>query len=126
METHLDSAQLPPVTITIANNDIDFIIRISDRGGGVPHEMIQKITQYHFSTAGETDTDARLDGGLLGSIMSEPRVVPMYGFGFGLPTARAYAEYLGGSLSIVSMQGIGTDIYLRLKHIDGKHESFRI
>ena len=126
METHLDSAQLPPVTITIANNDIDFIIRISDRGGGVPHDMIQKITQYHFSTAGETDTDSRLDGGLLGSIMSEPTVVPMYGFGFGLPTARAYAEYLGGSLSIVSMQGIGTDIYLRLKHIDGKHESFRI
>lgn len=88
--------------------------------------MISKITQYHFSTAGETDTDSRLDGGLLGSIMTEPRVSPMYGFGFGLPTARAYAEYLGGVLEIQSMQGIGTDVYLRLKHIDGKHESFRI
>lgn len=47
-------------------------------------------------------------------------------FGFGLPTSRAYAEYLGGSLSIQSMQGIGTDIYLRLRHIDGKGESFRV
>lgn len=27
METHLDSATLPPVTITISNNDVDFIIR---------------------------------------------------------------------------------------------------
>lgn len=47
-------------------------------------------------------------------------------FGFGLPTSRAYAEYLGGSLSIQSMQGIGTDVYLRLRHIDGKGESFRV
>ena len=47
-------------------------------------------------------------------------------FGFGLPTSRAYAEYLGGSVSIQSMQGIGTDVYLRLRHIDGKGESFRV
>lgn len=92
----------------------------------MPHDMVKKITQYHFSTAGETDTDDRLNGGLLGNIMTEPRSTPMYGFGFGLPTARAYAEYLGGTLQFVSMQGIGTDVYLRLKHIDGKHESFRI
>ncbi|XP_038669676.1 3-methyl-2-oxobutanoate dehydrogenase [lipoamide] kinase, mitochondrial isoform X3 [Scyliorhinus canicula] len=75
MESHLDTPyNVPDIVVTIANNDIDFVIR----------------------------------------------------FGFGLPTSRAYAEYLGGSLSIQSMQGIGTDVYLRLKHIDGKEESFRI
>ncbi|XP_030330968.1 translation initiation factor IF-2-like isoform X11 [Strigops habroptila] len=47
-------------------------------------------------------------------------------FGFGLPTSRAYAEYLGGSLALQSLQGVGTDVYLRLRHIDGKAESFRI
>lgn len=47
-------------------------------------------------------------------------------FGFGLPTSRAYAEYLGGSLQLQSLQGIGTDVYLRLRHIDGREESFRI
>ncbi|CAM9188678.1 unnamed protein product, partial [Lampetra fluviatilis] len=47
-------------------------------------------------------------------------------FGFGLPTSRAYAEYLGGSLAVQAMQGIGTDVYLRLRHIDGQAESFRI
>uniref|UniRef100_A0A8B9Z0A6 Protein-serine/threonine kinase n=1 Tax=Buteo japonicus TaxID=224669 RepID=A0A8B9Z0A6_9AVES len=47
-------------------------------------------------------------------------------FGFGLPTSRAYAEYLGGSLCLQSLQGVGTDVYLRLRHIDGKGESFRI
>ena len=39
--------------------------------------------------------------------------------GFGLPTSRAYAEYLGGSLTLTSMQGLGTDVYLRLKHFSG-------
>lgn len=47
-------------------------------------------------------------------------------YGFGLPACRAYVEYLGGSLTMESMQGIGTDVYIRLRHIDGKVESFRI
>lgn len=52
--------------------------------------------------------------------------LPIPRFGFGLPTSRAYAEYLGGSLRLQSLQGIGTDVYLRLRHIDGREESFRI
>lgn len=47
-------------------------------------------------------------------------------YGFGLPSSRTYADYLGGSLSMQTMQGIGTDVYLRLVHIDGTKESFRI
>jgi len=128
IEAHLSSPSLPPIIITIANNDADFIIRISDRGGGIDHDKVDKVGQYHFSTAGSERQDSRLDGGILGNLMSTPQTVStgFYGYGFGLPTAKAYAEYLGGSLDLVSMQGIGTDAYLRLKHIDGKHESFRI
>lgn len=129
IETHKDPSNLPPIIITIANNEVDFIIRISDRGGGIPHHQLNLVTQYNFTTANsKTTTDSRLDGGLFGNIMtdSSARSSPMHGFGFGLPTSRAYAEYLGGSLTLESMQGIGTDVYLRLRHIDGKHESFRI
>ena len=50
----------------------------------------------------------------------------LYRFGFGLPTSRAYANYMGGSLEIQAMQGIGTDVYLRLKHINSQGVSFRI
>ncbi len=32
--------------------------------------------------------------------------------------SRAYAEYLGGSLTLKSMPGYGTDVYLKLQHID--------
>ncbi|GAB6024199.1 hypothetical protein CHUAL_008900 [Chamberlinius hualienensis] len=131
IESHLDTPEnsLPPVTITIANNDNDFIVRISDRGGGIPHHILERIFEYNFTTAG-TSTDHRIDGGLFGSIMNPvndgPAAAPMHGFGFGLPTSRAYADYLGGKLTVETMQGIGTDVYLRLRHIDGKYESFRI
>jgi len=131
VESHLDSPEsnLPPISITIATNDLDFVIRISDRGGGIQQALMKEVMQYHFTTAG-SNTDHRIDGGLFGNMMDVatdgPAAAPMHGFGFGLPTSCAYAEYLGGKLTLESMQGIGTDVYLRLRHIDGKHDSFRI
>ncbi|KAK2511018.1 Bckdk [Columba livia] len=125
MECHLDTPyNVPDIVVTIANNDIDLVIRISDRGGGIPHELLDKVTQYHFSTAESSAQDPRL-GGPFRQLMDLSNS-PMHGFGFGLPTSRAYAEYLGGSLALQSLQGVGTDVYLRLRHIDGKAESFRI
>ncbi|XP_026184939.1 branched-chain alpha-ketoacid dehydrogenase kinase isoform X2 [Mastacembelus armatus] len=127
MESHLDTPyNVPDVVVTIANNDIDFVIRISDRGGGIPHNIVDKVMDYHFSTAEESAQDPRMSNLFNNITNSGNQSSPMHGFGFGLPTSRAYAEYLGGSLSIQSMQGIGTDVYLRLRHIDGKGESFRV
>ncbi|XP_055513886.1 3-methyl-2-oxobutanoate dehydrogenase [lipoamide] kinase, mitochondrial [Leucoraja erinacea] len=127
MESHLKTPyNVPDVVITIANNDIDFVIRISDRGGGIPHNIIGNVMNYHFTTAEETSQDSRTNAFYGHLVSSGPQSGPMHGFGFGLPTSRAYAEYLGGTLSIQSLQGIGTDVYLRLKHIDGREESFRI
>uniref|UniRef100_A0A674NYE2 Protein-serine/threonine kinase n=1 Tax=Takifugu rubripes TaxID=31033 RepID=A0A674NYE2_TAKRU len=127
MESHLNTPyNVPDVIITIANNDIDFVIRISDRGGGIPHNIVDKVMDYHFSTAEESAQDPRMSSLFDNITNSGNQSNPMHGFGFGLPTSRAYAEYLGGSLSIQSMQGIGTDVYLRLRHIDGKGESFRV
>uniref|UniRef100_A0A3B4BJC4 Protein-serine/threonine kinase n=1 Tax=Periophthalmus magnuspinnatus TaxID=409849 RepID=A0A3B4BJC4_9GOBI len=127
MESHLDTPyNVPDVVVTIANNNMDFVIRISDRGGGIPHHILDKVMDYHFSTAEESAQDPRMNNLFNNITNSGNQSGPMHGFGFGLPTSRAYAEYLGGSLSIQSMQGIGTDVYLRLRHIDGKGESFRV
>ncbi|KAM6100845.1 branched-chain alpha-ketoacid dehydrogenase kinase [Pterocles gutturalis] len=130
MESHLDTPyNVPDIVVTIANNDIDLVIRISDRGGGIPHDLLDKVTEYHFTTAEASAQDPRLGGGPFRNLMDPAhsgQPGPMHGFGFGLPTSRAYAEYLGGSLCLQSLQGVGTDVYLRLRHIDGKAESFRI
>ena len=72
----------------------------------------------------------------------------MHGYGFGLSMSKAYAEYLGGSIQVnwvtqagrglventffnvsfqvLSMQGLGTDVLLRLKHLESKHHELRI
>lgn len=133
IESHPDASQtLPSVHVTIANNEVDFIMRISDRGGGVPHNVFKKVMHYNYTTS-EDSTEQRLsvdpltnmiDTGISGT--ASGTMGPMHGFGFGLPTSRAYAEYLGGELTMQSLQGLGTDVYLRLKHIDSRHDAFRI
>ncbi|KAK3766517.1 hypothetical protein RRG08_056448 [Elysia crispata] len=102
---------------------------ISDRGGGIPDKIVGKVMDYNFTTSGMT-VDDRVDGGLFGQIMDTGHTGPapgkMHGYGFGLPTSHAYAKYLGGALTLETLEGIGTDLYLRLSHIDGRSESFRI
>uniref|UniRef100_A0A8C1U4Y7 Protein-serine/threonine kinase n=1 Tax=Cyprinus carpio TaxID=7962 RepID=A0A8C1U4Y7_CYPCA len=103
-----------------------FCCQNSYRGGGIPHSILDRVMDYHFSTAEQSTQDPRMSNLFDNITNSGPQSGPMHGFGFGLPTSRAYAEYLGGSLAIQSMQGIGTDVYLRVRHIDGKGESFRV
>lgn len=137
-ENHKGSA-LPDVTVTISVNEHDCIIRIRDRGGGIPHDLCEKIFDYHFTTVSEEmgdddhslSTDSTSDGngmgiGLLSEVSSSRGLAVMHGYGFGLPTSRAYAEYLGGSLTFQSMQGIGSDFYLRIALIDKEPGLVRI
>uniref|UniRef100_A0A2P2I0J7 Protein-serine/threonine kinase n=2 Tax=Hirondellea gigas TaxID=1518452 RepID=A0A2P2I0J7_9CRUS len=141
IESHpeVEEQHLPPIHITIASNEIDFVIRISDRGKGIPHHLMRRVLEYNFSTAGpnpqakspESDSNSSSPGNGLFSDMMEavnpgPVGGPMHGFGFGLPTSRAYARFMGGSLEVQTMQGLGTDVYLRLKHIHSQAQPFRI
>nr|XP_014351939.1 PREDICTED: 3-methyl-2-oxobutanoate dehydrogenase [lipoamide] kinase, mitochondrial isoform X2 [Latimeria chalumnae] len=69
MESHLDTPyNVPDIVVTIANNDIDIIIRISDRGGGIPHDHLAKVTNYHFTTAESSTQDPRMST-LMGNMM---------------------------------------------------------
>lgn len=107
------SPQLPSIDCTIAVNTSDFTIRIADRGKGIPPSALDKIWNYHFTTSRGKESNSNM-----------PNLNPNYdekglaGYGIGLPVSKAYAEYMGGSLEIKSMDGIGSDVYLTLKHID--------
>mmetsp|Transcript_18178 Transcript_18178/g.36654 ORF Transcript_18178/g.36654 Transcript_18178/m.36654 type:complete len:92 (+) Transcript_18178:255-530(+) len=47
---------------------------------------------------------------------------PLAGLGYGLPISRSYARYFGGDLSIMSMEGYGTDCFLHLRRLGNTRE----
>uniref|UniRef100_A0A8C0UCG0 Protein-serine/threonine kinase n=1 Tax=Cyanistes caeruleus TaxID=156563 RepID=A0A8C0UCG0_CYACU len=113
MESHLDTPyNVPDIVVTLANNDINLVMWILDRSRG----MLDKVTEYHYSMGWPFHSLIEPNG----------QAGPKQRFGFGLLTSRTYAEYLAGSLVLQSLQGVGTDICLRLWHIDGKAKSFCI
>jgi len=94
-----------PIIVTVCADQKQVAIRISDKGGGVPFGNGDKIWSYQFSTS-KWPYEAYLDG-----------ESPLSGWGMGLPLGRLYARYLGGSLELMHMPGIGVDTYLFLSRI---------
>uniref|UniRef100_A0A8C3MDZ0 Protein-serine/threonine kinase n=1 Tax=Geospiza parvula TaxID=87175 RepID=A0A8C3MDZ0_GEOPR len=79
MESHLDTPyNVPDIVVTIANNDIDL-----DLGPGRwhPHELLDKVTEYHFSTAEASAQDPRLGGPFRTLMDASGQPGPMHGSG---------------------------------------------
>ncbi|QKX58201.1 uncharacterized protein TRUGW13939_05322 [Talaromyces rugulosus] len=95
-------------------------IRIRDRGGGIPPEVLPQIWSYSFTTFSENDLPGGTNGNIdaLNTISgSGGNTSTIAGLGYGLPLSRAYAEYFGGSIAVQSLWGWGTDVYLTLQGV---------
>ncbi|KAG8783066.1 26S proteasome regulatory subunit 7 [Serendipita sp. 397] len=60
-------------------------------------------------------------GGLFGEIVGkglQTGLGTIAGLGYGLPMARLYAGYFGGSLELRSLPGHGTDVFIRFRCLD--------
>lgn len=101
-----DDAQLErhSIRVIVSCDEKRVAIRVSDRAGGIPFDVGEKVWSYLYSTA--------------------PKKSNLAGYGVGLPISRLYAQYLGGSLRLATMPGYGTDAYLLLPKIsDGQVEN---
>lgn len=100
MERHLDTpCNVPDVIITIADNDIDLVIRIYDQGRGIAHKALDWVIDHYFMTA-ESSTQEPQTNPLVGHLNthSHGQSRPTQGCGLGLLISRAYTEYLAGSV----------------------------
>lgn len=97
-EAGKDPAEVLKISCVICSDDDRITIQISDRGGGIPFEVGDHIWDYCWT--------------------SHEEATPLEGYGVGLPLSRLYANYLGGSLSVVSLPEYGVDNFLTLPRIE--------
>lgn len=110
---HKKAKDIPPVNIVIADGEDEIAVKISDQGGGMARKDVELIWQYMYTTAPFQQPPKDLDN------MADP---PMAGFGYGLPTSRLYAQYFGGDMQAISMDGYGTDMYIYLSKLGEAEE----
>jgi pyruvate dehydrogenase kinase 2/3/4 len=98
-----------PIKIQTSVSKDDFIIKISDYGGGFSRETMENIFSFSFTTASEEK--------------HENRGVKIAGYGHGLGLSRIYARYFGGDMTISPVEGIGTDVYIYLNRFGDRSEN---
>jgi pyruvate dehydrogenase kinase 2/3/4 len=98
-----------PVKIRTSVSDKDFIIKISDRGGGFSRDLMNKVFSFSYTTSGTKDRD--------------DKELQLSGYGHGLGLSRIYARYFGGDLVICPIQGVGTDVYIYLNRFGDANEN---
>ncbi|KAG8685046.1 hypothetical protein FRC09_014993 [Ceratobasidium sp. 395] len=129
-----------PIRATIVAGPDIMNVRISDQGGGLrssnaqpPHDdmfsfsHVRNATRLHDERLGALRHLSSSGGGLRATVdeqldrwntNSGSGAPPLVGrMGLGLPLSNIYATYFGGSLDLVSMDGWGTDVYLRLPRL---------
>ncbi|CAF1368264.1 unnamed protein product [Adineta steineri] len=122
---------LPSVTVTIAVNEDELVLRIKDRGGGMPRALLDKIFDYHFSSNHLSHDPSLLsytdfDNHFHDQLVTTDNTNRMSGYGFGVPTSRAYCDYLNGSLTIETMHGLGSDVYVRVGLLTSENRVVRL
>ncbi|CAO3596785.1 unnamed protein product [Absidia cylindrospora] len=114
----------PPIEVTLSQSKDEIAIRIRDQGSGIPQKDLRQVFDYSYTSVSGPDDSAKdveegnIISGMALAAMQSGVGTPLSGLGYGLPLARMYANFFGGSLTLVSMNGYGCDVFLKLKHID--------
>ncbi|CAO3661044.1 unnamed protein product [Rhizopus stolonifer] len=119
----------PSIKVTVSANDSDVYFKISDQGGGMTKSRYERLWSYQ-SRAKEGDFNhfkgvERIPAAI-DERASQASKMGTRHLGIGLTMSRIYAEYWGGELQIISMDGYGTDVYVRIPRLGTSIENLGI
>ena len=117
VETH-GVDKMPRIRVIIADGEDneDVVIKVSDEGGGIKRSNMNRIWSYLYTTADQQVLQRMLDNEG-DAVRDFDTASPLAGLGYGLPISRNYARYFGGELTIMSMEGYGTDSFIYLPRL---------
>nr|AAW26205.1 SJCHGC06178 protein [Schistosoma japonicum] len=131
IEKHTNDAHLPRLHVFICNANEDIVIKITDFGGGMALNVVEKTFRYNYTTAvhsrnlqpavlnfekNHSVNQVTLNDRMTYEVKSEHNdSSSIAGRGHGLPLSRLYARYFGGDLHLYSVEGVGTSALIYLK-----------
>lgn len=123
---------LPPVRCQIVHGKEDLTLKISDEGGGITRSRMASVWKFMYSTYRKSPWNDPIvnrklrvyekpsSGDSLSNPLQRQTSGHLAGYGVGISLSRLYAQYFGGDLKILSVDGFGTDVYLHLSRL-GTH-----
>ncbi|KAI8066296.1 branched-chain alpha-ketoacid dehydrogenase [Gilbertella persicaria] len=128
MQKH-PSGNYPPIQVTVSANDSDVYFRVSDQGGGMAKERYDCLWSYQSRAQVGDFKNFKQVQKLPASIderASQASEMRHRHLGVGLTMSRVYAEYWGGELQVLTMDGYGTDAYVRIPRLGTNAENLGI
>lgn len=120
----------PPVQVTVSANDSDVYFRVSDQGGGMSKERYDCLWSYQSRAQTGDFNDfkqiQKVPATIDGRASQASEMGPHKHLGIGLTMSRIYAEYWGGELQVITMDGHGTDAYVRIPRLGTNTENLGI
>ncbi|KAJ1656144.1 [Pyruvate dehydrogenase (acetyl-transferring)] kinase isozyme 2 [Dispira simplex] len=124
LDTTVHYPKPPAITVTVIGGSEDVCFKVSDEGGGISLSKMGRIWDHVketsvVTTAANHSSSSTMESPYhsLSKLAQPPSLssIPFWNNdSFDLPLARLVARYFGGDLSLVSMEGHGTDAYLHL------------
>ena len=115
---HTVAAGGDEIRVTLCSNETDVLFRISDQGGGMTKEVYDSLWSYgNYKRFGNLEKIQQLEAKL------NERASLVIRLGIGLPMSKVYVEYFGGDINIMTMEGYGTDAYVRIPRLGTQNEN---
>ncbi|GJJ78060.1 hypothetical protein EMPS_10419 [Entomortierella parvispora] len=115
---------LPPIRLTLVHGEEDVSIKITDEGGGFALSELDRIWSFAHASLTSSSLSAMTTKPSSKTLLFSPPAPFKISMGCGLPLARLIARYFGGDLTVVPLDGHGTDSYLSLYRNDDHLENF--